>query len=631
MLTLKLSYSGEGVLRFPGWRPVEVVSPHPTIRRRQLRAILLRLCLVLIAIATACGPQLVPTGAPPPPPTSTPLLAVTSSPQATLTAAPQPTPLAAPATATKIYLPMTAVASLTGQGSQEWPQDGHDPQRTGFVNVEPALPWSLLWTWDGPDANGGSGNHFYDAPPEARVVAGGGQVYAPAGTHGLYALSAANGQVDWNLASANFSGAVAYDPANNLVFAGSANGQVYKIDARSGAVMQTYLADGPVNRGVLLVGAAVFALTDGGHLHKINTADMSRAWVYVAGSAAGNGLAYSATRDVIIFGTDDLYLHAVRNSNGQAKWRVKPTPNPAGFPNQYLWFWPVVADQHGVVFVRMQLDWHAALWGYPGVGSIWPNTNAETRAFLVQHPSLQNLFALNLDDGTPKFIPAVGDGGVEIKLNGQPGGPVELTTDALPVVKVLPDGTEVAYMVFRNGQSSPPDGRWDSNMGEMVLDDHTVPGMVAGDLRFIRMSIRDGGSSYIYLTDEQTPVTLAGNTILHAHWGASEAVQITDRSNARGLTYANPIETRNLPTVIRRMTACPDKNTVTHYTTCTLNLFGDTRGWSGPGWWTYWNADDPAQLHDAPDTALRPKYTFVSGSLMIVEGNGGELMVFRHS
>jgi outer membrane protein assembly factor BamB len=529
-----------------------------------------------------------------------------------------------------VYLP-TVVNNFPAP--DEWTQEAHDAQRTGYISEEPNEPWTLLWTWNGPDANGGTQAHFYNAPREARTVTGGQYVYVPAGANGLYALAKTNGQIGWRVTNTSFNATPAYDPNNGWVFAGGENGRLYKIDADTGTVLQTYLADAsaPLNRGVLLVGSFAYVVTDRGQLHKVNTATMSSAWTnsYSAGSDASTGLAYSASRNVILYGTADLYIHAVNNSNGTRKWRTKPSPNPAGFPNEYRWYWPVVADKHGVVFVRMRLDHNTGLWGYPG-DHIWPNTNAEARSFLQSNPEQQNLFALNLDTGAKAFIPAVGYGGTEDMYNGQ----AFLTTGPVPVVKTLPDGKEVAYIIFRNGQSNPPDARWDSHMGEMVLDNTTVTGLVAGDLRFVRMSRYEGygGNSYVYLTDTQNAITMGGNTLFHAHWGASESVKITDRSNSRGLTYANPIATTNHPAVIRRIVACGTRNTITHWTTCGLSLFADGTYWDGPGWWTYWNVLDPPTVPaNAYSDGMRPRYTYVSNGLVIVEGNGGELMVFRHN
>lgn len=536
------------------------------------------------------------------------------------------------------YLPLMMKAFYSGG---EWSQDAHDAQRTGYSAIEPLTPWTLIWMWNGPDSTGGvscpnndpTKGHCYDAPHEARTVAGGGLIYVPAGARGLYGLSETDGHVMWNVNVATFNAAPAY--ADGFVYAGGANGSLYKINASNGSY-QTYNAGNAINRAVLLVGSFAYVLTDDGHLHKVDASAMTQVWVYAANSNADMGLAYSASRDVIIFGTADLQVHAVNNPNGTFKWKTKPSPNPAGFPNQFLYYWPVVADQAGVVFVRMRLDHNAGLWGCNvnpcGPGGRWPNSNVETRSFLVSRPDLQNLFALNLDDGTKKFIPAVGYSGTEDKVPVQPF----LVTGPLPVIKIVTGGREVAYESFRNGQSGTTDGRWDSHMGEMVLDNSTVTGLVAGDLRFVRMSKYNnyGGDSYSYITDEQNPITMAGNTLFHAHWGASESVRITDRSDSRGLSYNNPVVTVNNPVVIRRIAACGNKNTMTHYTTCNLQAYGDSRAWPSPGYWTYWNTWDPPTTSastNAYSEGLLPRYTYVTGNLIVVEGNGGELMVFRHS
>lgn len=530
-----------------------------------------------------------------------------------------------PAATYSMHLPAIYRRYWPAYAGSEWTQEAHDAQRTGYSPVDPLTPWTLLWTWNGPDANGGSGNHFYDAAREGRTVAGANLIFVPAVAQGLYALSQVDGRVVWNVRATTFSATPAYE--SGYVYAGGANGLLYKIDVTTGN-FTTYNAGGALNRGVLLAGGFAYVVTDSGQLHKIAMSTMTQTWVYTANSAASTGLAYSASRDVVIFGTADLYVHAVNNSNGTQKWRVKPSPNSAGFPNEYKYYWPVIAEAEGVVFLRMRLDHNDGLWGYPSTGGIWPNTNGEARTFLQNNPNMQNLFALNLDNGTKKFIPAVGYGGTEDMVNNQP----YLVTGPVPVVRTLTDGTQVAYIPFRNGQSNPPDGRWDSHMGEMVLNNTTIPGLVAGDLRFVRMSSfnNSGAPSYVFISDEHNPVTMGGNSLFHAHWAASEGVRITNRSNNLGLSYNNPIATTNLPTIIRRLATCADKNTTTHYTTCGLQAFGDTRYWGGPGFWTYWDTWDPPTTSSYSD-GMRPRYTYVTNDLLVVEGNGGELMVFRHS
>lgn len=545
-------------------------------------------------------------------------------------------PLATPAAPTTLYLPLVTNRYV---GAAEWTQEAHDAQRTGFSPMEPKEPWSLLWKWNGPDANGviscvnndPTRGHCYTAPREARTITSSSAVIAPAGARGLYALSKINGAVLWRVTATTFNATPAYSAG--FVYAGGADGKLYKVNEISGSY-QTYDAGSPLNRAILVVGNYVYGLTESGQLHKVYAPTLTQTWVYNAGvnTITGTGLAYSATRNIVIFGASDLSVHAVYDASGARKWRVTPTAYSPGFPNEFRYYWPVVADAAGIVFIRMQLDHNLGLYNYPSGNHVWPNSNAQARSFLASNPQQQNLFALNLDDGSKKFIPAVGYGGVEDST--ATGIPAFLATGPLPVVRTWADGKQVAYVPFRNGQSNPPDARWDSHMGEMVLDNSTISGLAAGDLRFVRMARYNdqGGNSYIYITDELGPITMAGSTLFHAHWGTSEAVRITDRSAGRGLSYNSPIETVNLPPVIRRMVACNDFNPVTHYTSCGLQLLNDGKYWDGPGFWVYWNVmDPPTPAWNYYGDGIRSRYTYVSGSLLIVQGNGGDLMVFRHS
>jgi hypothetical protein len=535
--------------------------------------------------------------------------------------------------------PALATDSVSTQAATGWAQDGHDAQRTGWTPEEPAEPWTYAWSWNGPDASGGTGNHLYNAPAEAGTVAGGGLVYVPAGANGLYALNETTGAQVWHVAG-TFNAAPAYDPATGAVFAGGADGNLYRVPADTGVPLPSYSAGSPINKAILVVGSFVYAVTDSGQLHKVNTTTMSPAWVYTGGSQGSTPPSWSASRDVIVFATADLFVHAVRNTNGSQLWHAKPSPDSAGFPYTFDRGWPVIAEQHGIVLLRMQLD-PAFMSDFPSTGGIYPDTNAQVRSYLQANPGHKNLFALNLDNGTEAFVPAVGYGTVESRINNTPYG----VMGTQPVVREWPNGQEVVYMIFRNGQSNPPDWRWDGHLGEMVLDNSTVPGLVAGDLRFIRAENYNGygGTGYEHIIDEETPLTMAGSTIISAHWAASVSVRITDRSNTLGLAYATPIATSNHPTIIRAISAstCSNKNTATHFTTC-LNMNYVTDGgryFSGPGFWGYSNVVDPpgwdGSGSTSPGTSYSagslPRYTYVSDGYMIAEGNGGDLLAFRHS
>ena len=108
--------------------------------------------------------------------------------------------------------------------SPEWTQDAHDAQRSGYTPEEPLEPWTYLWSWNGPDANGGTANHFYNAPPEAHTVTGGANIYVPAGAQGIYALNKRTGAQAWNVRLTAFNATPAYDVNTAQLYAGGADG-----------------------------------------------------------------------------------------------------------------------------------------------------------------------------------------------------------------------------------------------------------------------------------------------------------------------------------------------------------------------------------------------------------------------
>ena len=520
-------------------------------------------------------------------------------------------------------------SALAARG--EWHQDGGDAQRTSFTAEEPELPWTLAWTWNGPDARGGAGGHRYHQPQphtpwEARICTGGTHVYAPAGTNGLFALRKTDGTVAWQFREGACEATPAYDAADGSVLVGTGTGTLFKLDAATGKITGQFAADGPLHKSVLLAGGHAYALTDGGVLHKVDVRDMKPVWTYRAGAAAQTLPAFSTAQQMVIFCTADLRVHGVNAADGRRKWAVKPTPLAPGDDVEFTGGWPVVAEKRGVVFVRLLIGGiDTVLWSGGGPHGKWPTNNAAIRQRLVENPRWKNLFALRLEDGAEAFVPAVGPAGVEDLRAGRP----RLRVPEMPVVKNIGD-REVAYLQWRNGDTRDPkwDGRWDSHLGELVLDDATVPGCAAGDARFVQFQEHGG---WVHVTDESCPLSMAGQTLFYAHWDMSQSARLTDRSPALGRTRAAPIKTEARPPVVRHLRlAADDLDPATHWTKKSMTLM-DGRYFGGPGWWTYANVlDPPTPARDAYSEGILPRFTCVSDGLIIVQGNGGELFVLRH-
>ena len=220
-----------------------------------------------------------------------------------------------------------------------------------------------------------------------------------------------------------------------------------------------------------------------------------------------------------------------------------------GGPYTFEGYWPVVAEQHGVVFVRLNLAKDAVVeWaGYQGQwgGGVYPSTNGETRTLLeANNGALENLFALDLKDGSQKFVPAVGFGGVEYSVQCGRSG---LRMAPMPVVKVMGTGVRWRISRFGAGRGARRTGAGITTWGKWCWTARRWQDWGQGTYALSIFRIR-----YVHITDEQTPITMAGNTLLHAHWGASESERIVDRTGGKGLSHTDPITVQVHPVVIRR-------------------------------------------------------------------------------
>jgi len=472
-----------------------------------------------------------------------------------------------------------ALTYLTGaptreSGATTWSQFGANAQRTAFVPESVPLPWRWKWGWNGP-SNNGRVRRKVRLPRNIQPIVGNGRVYVAAGKRGLFAVSAADGQRLWRTRRAGrVYSSPAHHAATDTLFVVNSLGTVHALQAGTGELLRSFAGNAPSTLPLppALVGDRVF-VSIGSRVLALDTATLTPVWSYDAESPVDTPPAYSATRNRVVVVTRDLYVHAIDNADGSRRWRVKPTPREPGDPGDNSNFaearhgWPVIAEGHGIVFVRYRLPWQT-LWTW-----LWPSSNAAMRANLLAQPEEQPLFALDLDDGTTAFVPNVGNGGF--------GDGGYLPMGPLPVVKRFDDSTEVAYVIMRgepcDGNESACDSRADSHYGELLLDDTTVPGYEAGYVRFMEGTFLP--------TDEQPFLSMAGDQLLAGHWEVGVALGVIDRSDGRGAPD-DRITTAILPHIAtsQDVDVCGTGFLLSHY--CGLGLF-NTRGWP-PGFYIYW-------------------------------------------
>lgn len=525
----------------------------------------------------------------------------------------------------------------------EWTQFAHNAQRTSYTYQTVNTPWKYKWQWNGAGADGKKQAGHLAVPDLVQPITGGGRIYMVA-ANTVYALNKSTGAVIWSKGSiGTLSSTPAYDQEN--IYVASGNNILYKLNAATGAQIATYTAPSALNLAPLLANNRLYVVSASGVLYALDPVSMTKVWEYNAGSPAATVASYSTSKNVLLLVSQDLFVHAVNANDGTRKWRVKPTvrtyttANAESNLTEALEGWPVIAEQHGIVFVRYRLEWQT-LFNGPALRGTFPNTNAEARSFLTSNPKEQALFAMKIDDGSTAFIPNAGNGGA--------GDGGYLPMGPQPVIRVV-NGQEVAYMLFRNGQvcasESWCDFREETTMGEMVLDNTTIPGYVAGDMRFVAWrNLSNTFATYHDMqTDEMMYITGSGSTLYHNHWLVSDGYTITDRGNALGGTYANPIKTVTSPNIIWRQVYCAPNNNncnpqifpggsgtswgpsncpfnaLSRYCSAGLYGYGDQRSYAA-GFYEYHNDNNSGSI----------PFVIVSGDQVIVKTNDGALIVLEN-
>lgn len=141
------------------------------------------------------------------------------------------------------------------------------------------------------------------------------------------------------------------------------------------------------------------------------------------------------------------------------------------------------------------------------------------------------------------------DGAVPFVSNAQNmgwGNATYMPQGPMAAIKTFSDGTEVAYSVIRG--DSRFDGNWDSQFGEMMLNDNTITGLQAGYVRWLQYgNFGSSGVGYEFPPSDESPhLSIAGDYLFGGHWALGLAVNINNRNSERG-TYNNPITTTTLP------------------------------------------------------------------------------------
>jgi hypothetical protein len=279
-----------------------------------------------------------------------------------------------------------ATAAPTREGEAvDWPQVQGNPQRTGFVAETLGTNFRVVWT------RAFQPEKIY---PQVQGIVHQGKVFVGTEMGNLYALDAATGAQAWKFAASSpiLASAAATD---GKVFFAALDGSVYgvnvsngaqawktKINSRVGFSTSPVLADGK-----LMLGSR------NGVFYAFDPASGAKLWEYKVGfpllqtAAANNGKVY--------FGAMDMRVYALNISNGTLAWKSNKN-----FQMAYKDYWPVV--HQGKVLVRPM-----------GWGELGPNntTDSAQNAELAAHdanPANASIKSLYIyDEANGNELPAV--------------------------------------------------------------------------------------------------------------------------------------------------------------------------------------------------------------------------------
>ncbi|MCS7259899.1 MAG: PQQ-binding-like beta-propeller repeat protein [Anaerolineae bacterium] len=452
-----------------------------------------------------------------------------------------------------LYLP---IVMSVQSGALEWTQLAGNPQRTAFVHVDLPKPWHVRWIWNGPSrgVDGGPAPGHLRLPRAVQPITGDQKVYVGHFDGVVRAISEITGDLVWSTyIGGQIVNTAAYDPIARSLYVGSTNGRLYRLDASDGALRGSFDAGGEIHMAPLLVDDTIYIGSTNGMFYALDKFTLRQKWVYSADGALYGSPAYSSRYGglviILVEGDPRPSVHALQASNGTRRWVQN---HVLGFDRDdfgsnlaFLDTYPVVSEVHNLVIVRTYRSVERQFTG-EGYSNTAPSTPAEIRRFIARNRDFQSFYVLDLGTGAERYVAPVAVGGI---------GDGIWSIGPQAVIKRLNNGDEIAYVLWRTRQACawmgfpPCDSRDDTTLGEMDL--------ATGNIRFVQ-DWRNQGTMRIH-TDEQSPLSMAGDMILHAHWMTLGILRITDRAASYGNSYSNPIPTEEVYPVTNSMLVdtCP--------------------------------------------------------------------------
>lgn len=357
-----------------------------------------------------------------------------------------------------MLLTLTCLTALAA--GQDWPMLGHDTQRTNAAPLAVEPPYRITWAWYGQNTAGPNGpfpkifrdvlSHWTqpvvatvatepltpetgdEEPPKAlRVFVG-----TLAGN--VYAIDAASGANAWR---ASVGGPVINTLAvqGRYVFAACGDGKVYAFDVATGMELWQQDIGTPLTCSPLPADSQLFIAGRDAKAYALDAATGDILWSAPLDAPAAGSCAYADGR--VYLATHAATAYALTARDGEILWRNR-------MRGQDPWYYPVIAGQ--AIMFRTKSAVHGpendgvekVLAALPDSTDAWPPKDWPLEKTALQlhleDPDEQNFFVYDRESGEAIFTPAI------TRVAGQ--------NDCPPWPVVTPTGLVLAHRRVRSSR-----------------------------------------------------------------------------------------------------------------------------------------------------------------------------------
>ena len=213
---------------------------------------------------------------------------------------------------------VTGVARPTGTSAQapflvgtNWSEAGFLPSHGSFNPYENVLSEEtvggagLRWSYT-------TGFLVTSSPAVANGV-----VYVGSFDGNVYALNASTGALLWSYATGN---AVDSSPAvaNGVVYIGSSDNNVYALNASTGVLLWSHTTGGAVESSPAVANGVVYVGSYDGNVYALNASTGAKLWSYTTGGSVFSSPAVA--NGVVYVGSDDGTVYALNAFTGAPLW-----------------------------------------------------------------------------------------------------------------------------------------------------------------------------------------------------------------------------------------------------------------------------------------------------------------------